>query len=118
MATKAFQVLTSPDARIYYMRQVLHDWTDAECHTILTHLVRSMDDYSRLLLDEYVMPPTGAGFRAIHMDVCIMMYLRSEERTERRWRSLITSAGLEVCRIWTPPNGFESIIETRVKTAG
>lgn len=100
-------------ARIYYMRQIMHDWSDDECRTILGYLVQAMDKNSRLLIDDYVMPPTGAEFRAVHLDICMMMYLRSEERTERRWRELLTSAELEIVKIWTPENGFESIIETR-----
>lgn len=72
-------------ASFYYMRQIMHDWSDDECRKILGHLVHAMDPArSRLLIDDYVMPPTNAEFRAIHMDVCMMMYLRSEERTERR----------------------------------
>jgi hypothetical protein len=106
--------LTLVVARFCHMRQIMHDWSDAECNTILAHLVRAMDKDSRLLIDDYVMPSTGAGFRAINMDVCMMMYLRSEERTERRWRRLLKSANLEICRIWTPENGFESIIEARI----
>lgn len=103
-------------ARFYYIRQIMHDWSDDECRTILGHLVQAMDPVrSRLLIDDYVMPPTNAEFRAIHMDVCMMMYLRSEERTERRWQNLLASAGMEIVKIWTPETGFESIIEAKVK---
>ena len=102
-----------PGARIYYMRQVMHDWRDDECRKILSHIVDAMDGDSRLLIDDYVMPATNADMRTIHMDICMMMYVRSEERTERRWRNLLTSAGLEVVKIWTPPTAFESIIEAK-----
>ena len=97
------------------MRQIMHDWTDDECRKILSHIVDAMDKDSRLLIDDYVMPPTGAEFRTIHMDVCMMMYMRSEERTKRRWETLLTSAGLDIVHIWTPPTAFESIIETRLR---
>lgn len=95
----------------------MHDWPDGECHTILKHIVEAMSADSRLLIDDYVMPPTDAELRLVHMDICMMMYLRSEERTERRWRNLLSSTGLELVKIWTPETGFESIIETRLKAA-
>lgn len=96
------------------MRQIMHDWSDADCNAILAQLVRAMDQDSRLLIDDFVMPSMGAGFRPIHMDICMSMYLRSEERSERKWEHLLRSAGLEMCRVWTADGGFESIIEATV----
>ena len=110
------RVLTATQgARFYYMRQIMHDWSDDECRIILGHLIKVMNKDSRLLIDDYVMPPTDAEFRAVHMDVCMMICLRSEERTQRRWKALLDSAGLQIEKIWTPETGFESVIETRVK---
>lgn len=80
-----FQPQPVEGARFYYMREIMHDWSDDECRTILGHLVRAMDAESRLLIDDDVIPPTDAEFRAVHMDVCMMVYLRPGERTERRW---------------------------------
>lgn len=110
-----FQPQPVTGARFYYMRQIMHDWSDEDCRTILGHLVGAMDADSTLLIDDYVMPPTDAEFRAVHMDVCMMIYLRSEERTQRRWTTLLESAGLEVVKVWTPETGFESVIETKLK---
>ena len=93
----------------------MHDWPDDECRIILSHLVESMDENSRLLIDDYVMAPTGAEFRPIHMDICMMICLRAIERTEPQWKSLLASVGLEIVQIWTPPTGFESIVEAKVK---
>jgi demethylsterigmatocystin 6-O-methyltransferase len=104
------------DSRIYYMRQIMHDWPDKKCHTILTHIAQAMDHDSRLLIDDYVMPPVGAEFRPIHMDICMMMYLKAMERTETQWRNLLEGAGFEVIKIWTPPTSFESIIEAKIKS--
>lgn len=109
-----FQPQPIEGAKFYYMRQIMHDWSDDDCRTILGRLVRAMNKESRLLIDDYVMPPTDAEFRAIHIDVCMMIYLRSEERTEKRWTNLLTSAGLKIVKIWTPETGFESIIEAKL----
>lgn len=86
-------------SRFYYMRHIMHDWSDGRCRIILGQLVRAMDAQSRVLIDDYVMPPIGADFRATHMDVCMMMYLRSEWRTETRWIKLLDSVGVVIVKI-------------------
>lgn len=96
------------------MRQVMHNWPDDECRHILAHIAAAMDQHSRLLIDDYVMPVTNATSRVIHMDVTMMIFSRSEERTQRRWENLLSSAGLEIVHIHTPPTAFESVIETRL----
>ncbi|KAK4888850.1 hypothetical protein LTR27_012311 [Elasticomyces elasticus] len=101
-------------ARIYFLRQIMHDWMDSKCRTILQELVAAMDSDSRLLIDDYVMPATGAEFRPIHMDICMMLYLRAVERTRSQWVALLESVGLEIVEIFTPTNGFESVIEAKL----
>jgi hypothetical protein len=49
------------------------------------------------------------------MDICMLMYLRAIERTQTQWEALLESVGLEIVKIFTPANGFESVIEARRK---
>ena len=88
---------------------------DSKCKIILSHLVAAMDEGSRLLIDDYVIPPTGAEFRAIHMDIAMLLYCRAIERTQAQWEGLLGSVGLEIIEIFSPDNGYESIIEARMK---
>ncbi|KGO73074.1 Winged helix-turn-helix transcription repressor DNA-binding [Penicillium italicum] len=43
-------------ARIYYMKFILHDWSDEENHVILTQLAGAMKQgYSKLIIEEFVL---------------------------------------------------------------
>ncbi|OJI98866.1 hypothetical protein ASPVEDRAFT_50464 [Aspergillus versicolor CBS 583.65] len=98
-------------ARAYYMHSVLHDWPDNLGRKILDNLVAAMKPgYSKLLVNEDVIPDTGAYWETTSLDI-IMMQIGSGERTERQWRALLESAGLVVVNIWTAQRGVESLIE-------
>lgn len=98
------------------MHSVLHDWPDTTCRQILTNLLPALQPgYSKLLINENVIPDTGAYWETTSLDL-IMMAIGSGERTERRWRALLGSVGLQVLRVWTAPvqKGVESLIECEV----
>ncbi|KAL4761111.1 S-adenosyl-L-methionine-dependent methyltransferase [Aspergillus foveolatus] len=98
-------------ARAYYLHSVLQDWPDDLCSTILANLVAAMKPgYSKLLVNENVIPDTGAYWETTSLDL-IMMQLGSGERTERHWRSLLESAGLRIVGIWAAHRSVESLIE-------
>lgn len=98
-------------ARAYYLHSVLHDWPNDLCSKILANLVAAMKPgYSKLLVNENVIPNTGAYWETTSLDL-IMMQLGSGQRTERHWHSLLESAGLRIVRIWTAHRDVESLIE-------
>ncbi|KAK4232773.1 hypothetical protein C8A03DRAFT_39595 [Achaetomium macrosporum] len=100
-------------ARAYYMHSTLHDWPDAECVKILARVKEAMaPGYSRLLINENVIPPRGAQWEATALDIMMLTLLSSRERTEADWYSLLQDqAGLRITGIYTAQNGVESIIE-------
>ncbi|KAI9751042.1 MAG: hypothetical protein M1815_001445 [Lichina confinis] len=103
-------------ARAYFFRNILHGWPDKDCIEFLSNTVQAMDkDHSVILIDEFVLPNTGAGLRAVSMDVLMMMYVGAIERTERQWHKLLDAAGLEIVKIWSISPDYESIIEARRK---
>ena len=71
--------------------------------------------YSRLLIDEYVLPNTGGPFRGRAMDVLMMMYTTGMERTMRQWENLLEACGLEIIKVWGMHSSFEQIIECQLK---
>ena len=94
----------------------MHDWPDSDCINILTNTAKSMDkEYSRLLIDDYVLPNTGAPIRGSSMDFLMMMYASGIERTERQWESLLDACGLEIAKIWVTRSDYECVIEARLK---
>jgi hypothetical protein len=71
-------------------------------------------DYSRLLINDYVLPDTGVDLHPALLDIMMMSLCSGLERTEKQWRALLDSIGLEIVKIWTSP-GAESVIETKLK---
>lgn len=99
-------------ARAYYMHSVLHDWSDETCLKILERVTAAMKPgYSKLLINENVIPNTGAQWEATALDIMMLTLLASRERTLDNWDSLLGRAGLRISHIWTVANGVESLIE-------
>ena len=99
-------------ARVYFMHSVLHDWPDADCRRILQHIAAAMKvGYSKLLINENVIPDMGASWQVTSLDWIMMGLAASRERTEAQWRELLQSAGLTVVGIWTKEAHVESLIE-------
>ncbi|CAM1504819.1 Fc.00g024100.m01.CDS01 [Cosmosporella sp. VM-42] len=99
-------------ARAYYMHSVLHDWSDETCIKILKAVMGAMKPgYSRILINENVIPSTGAQWEATALDIMMLTLLASRERTRENWETLLSAAGLRICNIWSVANGVESLIE-------
>lgn len=99
-------------ARAYYMHSVLHDWPDDVCLKILSRVKEAMKPgYSKLLINENVIPAMGADWQATAEDIMVMITSSSLERTERHWRNLVESAGMKVCGIWKTENALEHLVE-------
>jgi hypothetical protein len=71
--------------------------------------------YSRILIDDYVLPNTKAPIRGSSMDLLMMMFLSGIERTERQWNTLLDRCGLEIVKIWKTRSDYESVIEAKLK---
>ena len=103
------------DARIYFFHFIMHDWTDDVCLRILGNTTAAMKKgYSKLLLNEFILPDQGCPLFAAGFDLEMMAMHAGQERTERRWSALLAKAGLHVLRFWIPEGGGEGIIETEL----
>ncbi|KAI8176976.1 O-methyltransferase mpaG [Colletotrichum sp. SAR 10_65] len=99
-------------ARAYYLHSVLHDWTDEVGKSILARVTAAMKPgYSKLLINENVVPGTGANWQTTALDMMMLTLFASRERTEAQWRSLLEPAGLKIVKIWSKGEGVESLIE-------
>lgn len=67
--------------------------------------------YSKLLINENVIPTTGADWQNTGQDLMMMSMVSSQERKEEQWRHLLKQAGLKVLNIWSYEPGVESLIE-------
>ena len=91
-------------AKFYYLRTVLHDWSDHKCREILQNIIASMGPDSAILLDEMVLPDTRVHWQAAQVDLTMMAALGARERTRTQWTVLLDSVGLEIAatRTYTP----------------
>ena len=70
--------------------------------------------FSKLLINEYVVPDVGAAWSVTSMDWLMMALGAVKERTEQQWRALLEQAGFRVVQIWTYDQGTESLIEAEL----
>ena len=95
------------------MHSVLHDWPSEVAVKILARVKAAMKPgYSRLLINENVIPPVDAQWEITGLDIMMLTLLSSRERTQGDWEVLLqTMSGLRVNRVYTAANGVESLIE-------
>ena len=105
------------EARVYYLRNILHDWNETQCNTILEHIRAAMDpSYSKVLINQWLVPTQGATSFMTHQDLNMMATLNAMERTEEQTRDMLEGAGLRIARIWRPDDvESECIIEAVAK---
>ena len=72
--------------------------------------------YSKLLINENVIPTTGAWWESSALDMTMLATLSARERTEADWNELIEKkAGLKIVNIWNGGGrGVESLIEVEL----
>lgn len=97
------------------MHAVLHDWPDSTAKTLLENTKEAMTKgYSKLLINEVVVPPTGASINQTTMDVGMMTLLSAFERTQEAWTKLLTDAGFRIIKFWPDSRQIDTIIEAEI----
>ncbi|KAI9658190.1 MAG: hypothetical protein M1831_004037 [Alyxoria varia] len=107
-------------ADIYFLRWVLHDWSDKYCVRILQALIPALNRRSRLIVSEFVLPSPGTGSRRQEwliraFDLSMLELFNGQERDEDDWRQLIHKADtrFELVSIKRPEKSKLSFIEIR-----
>ncbi|CAJ2510507.1 Uu.00g133160.m01.CDS01 [Anthostomella pinea] len=96
------------------IERVPHDFYTEQpvCMKVLARITEAMKPgYSKLLINENVIPGRNAAWEATGLDILMMTLLAAKERTEQDWHDLLGAAGLKINKIWTVANGTESLIE-------
>ena len=113
-------------ARAYFLRNVLHDWPDETAALILQNLKGAMAAQStgqngtssgvksKLLLEENVMFDMATDVSSESMDFVMMGLLSGSERSEGRWRSLLSKQGFDVLKIWRGVGTARAVIEAEL----
>jgi demethylsterigmatocystin 6-O-methyltransferase len=77
----------------------MHDWPDQDAAKILQNIAGAMSSHSRILIDDAVLPDTGAVWQVTMADLALMNCCGGVERTKRQWESLADAAGLKIEQI-------------------
>lgn len=101
-----------PGGDAYQMRHIIHDWTDEQCHTILTHIRKVIPKTGRLLVIEMVIKPRNEFQPAKWLDLNMLLLPGGRERTEAEYRDMYAKAGFKLERIVPTPTEV-SVIEGR-----
>jgi len=114
VVTGDFLESVPPGADIHVLKQVIHDWSDEECTTILRNCHEALQPKGKLLLVEMVIPPDNSPSMAQAMDLNMLVLLTGRERTEAEYRDLLAAGGFEMERVMPTHSPFSVIEALRV----
>lgn len=101
-------VATGGDA--YIMKHIIHDWNDERALKIMKNCHRAMQEGDKLLLVEMVIPEGNAPSFGKFLDLEMMVFMGSFERTREEYRKLYEQSGFELTLV-VPTNSPYSVIE-------
>jgi len=102
-----------PEADLYLLKQVLHDWNDDQAGTILSNIARSMRPGGRVVIVEMVIPDDGRPTAAQLMDLNMLVMLPGQERTQAEYAALLAGAGLRLERLVETHSPFQILEAVR-----
>lgn len=88
-----------PEADLYILKVILHDWDDQQSVNILRNCARAMQPNGRVVLVERVVPEQGDPGEAALSDLNMLVLLPGRERTASEFAGLFRAAGLKLDRI-------------------
>ena len=95
---------------VYLLSHIIHDWSEAQCLTILGNCRRAMNRNSRLLIIEMVLPSGDVPHLGKMLDIVMLAIPGGQERTESEYHELLDKAGLQLMRV-VPTESAVSVVE-------
>lgn len=106
----SFFVDPMPKADAYLLMNIIHDWPDTECSTILSAIRRAMPAHARVLILETVVPETPGPHLSKELDIVMMAIPGGMERTRDEYAALAAKSNLQLHRM-VPTMSPYSILE-------
>ena len=95
---------------LYLLKQILHDWDDAQCLTILKNIHDAARPQSKLLVVEMIVPDTPEPSLVPLTDLAMLVLLGGRERSGQDYALLLERAGFRLERIIST-DGLFSVLE-------
>lgn len=99
-----------PVADLYLLKQILHDWDDAQCRAILGCIRRAIPAAGRLMVMEHVLQDEPAPDEAQGTDIAMMIWATGRERYLAEFTGLFAASGFAIDRVSYNAHGH-SLIE-------
>lgn len=96
-----------PVADAYFMKKVMHDWTDEECVEILSNIHEAAPSDGRVFIIEDVLPGPEQPHQSKLWDLQMMIMTGGRERTRSEFASLLEQSGWQLAAIWTTEESLE-----------
>ena len=102
-------------ARIYFTHFIFHNYNDEQSVQILQQVAAAMEKgYSRLILNEWVLPDIGAKPIEALADIQMLFAFGAMERTKSQWQDLLKKAGLKLIKVGLPEKHGEGVVEAEL----
>ena len=89
-----------PGADVYIMKNILHNWSDTECISILSNIRQSMPDKGKILIVEMIIPENNRFSYGKLIDIQMMISMREGlERTRKEYEQLFIGSGMALNKI-------------------
>jgi hypothetical protein len=98
----------------YILSHIIHDWTEAQCHTILGNCRKAMTRGAKLLIVEFVLPEGNTPHFGKLVDMVMLTLPGGEERTAQEYRTLLDATGYTMTRL-VPTASDVSVVEAELK---
>ena len=95
---------------LYLLKQILHDWDDTQCLTILKNVHDAARPQSKLLVVEMIVPDSPEPSLVPLTDLAMLVLLGGRERSGHDYASLLERAGFRLERIIST-DGLFSVLE-------
>lgn len=99
-----------PAGDAYILKNILHDWDDADSIRILQSCRRAIKPDGKLLLIGFVIPAGNTPHLGKILDITMLVALGGRERTEQEYRSILSQSGFNLSKVIPTPDG-RAIIE-------
>ncbi|KAI0187020.1 S-adenosyl-L-methionine-dependent methyltransferase [Astrocystis sublimbata] len=110
-----FQEQPVKAAKIYYMRNILHNWPEDKCIEILVRIRQAMDTESVAIIDGSSISDTNPSWYESYVDVVMGMFFGARLKTLDEYKAMAARAGLEWERSLRYGNGSSQHIMVLTK---
>jgi hypothetical protein len=102
-------------ADVYLLKNIIHNWSDEECITILKNIRSVMPAHGKIMIIEMILDEDNTASFGKLIDLQMMVFMEAgKERTRKEFESLLDNAGLRIQRI-IPTIAPISVIEVVIK---